>query len=149
MTTIDRKTATPSVAGNSVEVNSDPRASGRPITSRAKPARSRRLWRAAILAPAVVVGTMLLAAPTAFADKSQVQIDCEKAGGTYTQNSASSETCCFKTPVDNNGHYCKEYIAGEFVGVSRTGAVNPPGTGGLHPVQPPPATVGPLPVMLG
>jgi hypothetical protein len=85
MTTIDRKTATPSVAGNSVEVNSDPRASGRPVTSRAKPARSRRLWRAAILAPAVVVGTMLLAAPTAFADKSQVQIDCEKAGGTYTK----------------------------------------------------------------
>jgi hypothetical protein len=72
----------------------------------------------AVLAAATVAGAMLLSAGAAHADKSQVQIDCEKAGGSYTQNSTSSESCCFHETVDSAGHHCKEYLSGEYVGNS-------------------------------
>ena len=74
----------------------------------------------AVLAAATVAGAMLLSAGVAHADKpkSDVQIDCEKAGGTYTQNSTSSESCCFHETIDSDGHHCKEYISGEHVGNS-------------------------------
>lgn len=80
----------------------------------------------AMLGAATIAGAMLLSAGVAHADKSQVQIDCEKAGGTYSQSSTSSETCCFHETIDSDGHHCKEYISGEHVGNSITVHPNHP-----------------------
>jgi hypothetical protein len=74
--------------------------------------------RAIVAAGALAVGTMLLTATAAQAQPTTVKADCEKAGGTYSSSSTSSETCCFKTPVDNSNHYCKEYLSGDYIGNS-------------------------------
>jgi hypothetical protein len=74
----------------------------------------------AVITAAAITGAILMSAPGAQgAPKSQVQTDCEKAGGNYVLNSASSESCCFEEALDDEDHHCKEYIAGEYVGVSR------------------------------
>jgi hypothetical protein len=91
----------------------------------------------AVLAAAALSGAILLSASDAHAapKKTQVQLDCEEAGGKYVRNSPSSESCCFEEALDDENHHCKEFIAGEYVGVSRDVTVGPgPAVAQLDPL---------------
>ena len=84
------------------------------------PNTTKRSLVAAVIAAGGVAAALLLSGPAAHADgKSQVQIDCEKAGGTYTATTSSVESCCFKEAVNDAGQHCKIYVLGELSGYGR------------------------------
>ena len=91
------------------------------------PYNAKRSLVAAVIAAGSVAAAMLLSGPMAHADgKTEVQIACEKAGGTYTATTSSVESCCFKEAVNDQGQHCKIYVLGELSGYGRElGPTNP------------------------